>query len=400
MKIRKDDSKRMEDEAKHMEAKLELLRRTMDEASQNAPKSQDGGRWKSGSSSKPLTKGYVKSVMEAPRPKPRGPGQRTPTTGGRTPLESTPRKEASQAQQPGFAELVAMPLPENAGATSGAANNLQAALREQNKDVMEVEAFLGSLKLDRYVNVFMEHGFDCMEVVQEMQESHMQELGMASGHVLKLRKRLNEMNPAPAPPPPPAEDNSSSRRVSFGAREEAPIPAAPKKGFVSNSLSEGTFSEEDSAASFQEALKAWRTGGAEPEKPAEKTSPKSAGGSFWSSLGGSEVNLERASTPLKPPSELQSTETQFAPAPGDDKLCCYVCYKQFYAQYAVERSSELPEANGGGTKRLCSQECADKWTTAMETKLEAFQQRQEKLQKMKEVQKALEAEGGAVGLEI
>jgi len=384
IKIRKDDSQRMEDEAKQMEAKLELLRRTMDETAQ-APKSQDGGRWKSGSASKPLTKGYVKSVMEAPRPKPRAPGQRTPSTGARTPVESTPRKEATQG--PAFAELVSAPLAPQ----SGAAANLQAAMREQNKDAMEVEAFLGSLKLDRYVGLFMEHGFDCMEVVQEMQESHMQELGMAAGHILKLRKRINEMNPPPAPPPP-AEENSSSKRVSFGAREEAPIPAAPKKGFVSSSLSEGTFSEEESAASFQEALKAWRSGGSEPQKPSVETSPKAGPGSFWSSMGGSEVNLERASTPLKPPAELQSSETQFAPAIGEEKLSCYQCYKQFYSQYAVERTSDLPEANGGGTKRFCSEDCANKWTLAMEKKAEAFQQRQEKLQKMKDMQQALEAE--------
>jgi len=287
---------------------------------------------------------------------------------------------------------VTAPLaPQSGAAPAGAAANLQAAMREQNKEAIEVEAFLGSLKLDRYVGLFMEHGFDCMEVVQEMQESHMQELGMAAGHILKLRKRINEINPAPAPPPPPAEENSSSKRVSFGAREEAPIPAAPNKGFVSNSLCEGAFSEEESAASFQEALKAWRSGGSEPQKPSE-TSPKAGPGSFWSSVGGSEVNLERASTPLKPPAELQSSETQFAPAIGDEKLSCYQCYKQFYSQYAVERTSDLPEANGGGTKRFCCEDCASKWTLAMEKKAEAFQQRQEKLQKMKDMQQALDAE--------
>ena len=84
-----------------------------------------------------------------------------------------------------------------------------------------------------------EHGFDCMDVVKEMEESHMKELGMAAGHVLKLRKRLSEMRPA------------KRREV---ARSGAPA-----------GLLEGDFKEEESAASFQEALRAWRQGGQTPK---------------------------------------------------------------------------------------------------------------------------------------
>lgn len=415
--IRKDDTRRMDEEAKQMEAKLELLRRTMDATEQPAPKGQDSGRWRSGSAGKPLTKGYVRSVMEAPRPKPsKTAGQRAPSTGSRTPVDGTPRKEATQAASlSGLVELgPRSPLAQAAGAhftsaadlTSGssgkAASNLQAAMQQQSQESVEVEAFLGSLKLDRYVSLFMEHGFDCMEVVKEMQDEHMKEIGMASGHVLKLRKHLNELNPPPQPPAAPASPgNSTLRRVSFGQTEQAPIAAAPQRqanlssGGYTSSLSTGAFSEEESAASFQEALRAWREGGASDAAPAAEA-PK---GAFWASLGGAEVDLERASTPLKVPSELASAETasqNHDPAPGDEKLCCYQCFKQFYASYAVERTSQLPETHGGGTKRLCSEDCASKWVKAMEAKAEAFQKRQEQLQQMKDMQRALDSQNTAV----
>lgn len=409
--LRKDDTKRMEEEAKQMEAKLELLRRTMDATDQPAVKGPDSGRWRSGSAAKPLTKGYVRSVMEAPRPKPsKTAGQRAPSTGSRTPVDGTPRKEAASLS--GLVELgPRSPLAQATGAhftsaadlTAGsggkAASNLQAAMQQQNDDSMEVEAFLGNLKLDRYVSLFMEHGFDCMEVVKEMQDDHMKEIGMAAGHILKLRKHLNELNPPP-PAAPASLGSSTQRRVSFGQTEQAPIPAAASQkksssssGGYPSSLASGAFDEEESAASFQEALRAWREGG--ESKPAAETSKSSFS---WTSLGGTEVDLERASTPLKVPSELASAETasmetqHHDPAPGDEKLACYQCFKQFYASYAVERTSPLPETHGGGTKRLCSEDCASKWMAAVETKAEAFRKRQEQLQQMKEMQRALDVQ--------
>lgn len=233
----------------------------------------------------------------------------------------------------------------------------------------------------------------------------MKDIGMAAGHILKLRKHLNELNPPPQPPAAPASPgNSTQRRVSFGQTEQAPIAAAPQKkassssGGYPSSLSQGGFDEEESAASFQEALRAWREGGASNTAVAAEA-PK---GAFWASLGGTEVDLERASTPLKVPSELASAETismetqHHDPAPGDEKLCCYQCFKQFYASYAVERTSHLPETHGGGTKRLCSEDCASKWMTAMEAKAETFQKRQEQLQQMKEMQRALDSQNTAV----
>lgn len=391
----------MEDDAKQMEAKLELLRRAMDEAERSSAKGPDGGRWRSGSTAKPLTKGYVKSVIEAARPKPRsliGSQHRTPSATN-TPGEVTPsgvwsQEASSFSQLLGGDSFIPRTVNRSGGSTITAASNLQAAMRQQNHEATEVETFLADLKLDRYVGLFMEHGFDCMDVVRDMEEHHMQTIGMAAGHILKLRKRIAELRPQPVPVPPatpPTDASASQRRVTFGATEKQAIPKAPTSvstGGGATKLSHGAFDEEESAASFQEALRAWREGG--KAKESNEDSASKAGGSFWARLGEAEVNLERCSTPLRPPSELASTETQHHPAPSEEKLCCYQCYKQFFAQYAIERQSPLCEEQGGGKKRLCSEACADAWLKATQLKAEAYQKRQQQIQKMKEMQQALE----------
>jgi len=77
-----------------------------------------------------------------------------------------------------YVHTVAAPAPV-AGANAGrAAASLQAAVSQQEDESVEVESFLAGLSLDRYTGLFLEHGFDCMEVVSEMTEEHMREIGM------------------------------------------------------------------------------------------------------------------------------------------------------------------------------------------------------------------------------
>eukprot|EP00927_Polykrikos_kofoidii_P010356 TRINITY_DN14372_c0_g1_i1.p1 TRINITY_DN14372_c0_g1~~TRINITY_DN14372_c0_g1_i1.p1 ORF type:complete len:487 (-),score=91.04 TRINITY_DN14372_c0_g1_i1:140-1411(-) len=385
------------------------------------------GRWKSGSAQKPITRGYVKEVLQAPtRIKKSTGGQRRPasetTTVGGANVEAE-KCAVGDLLSTGGASLSDCP-------PTRAAANLQAALQQQSRESTDVEVFLAELKLDRYVGLFVEHGFDCMEVVQEMEESHMREIGMATGHILKLRKHLSELNGTAAPsgsaPAPKlcaggagVDASATSRRVSFGSTETREAkPTASSSGTTSEGLASGTFNEEESAASFQEALRAWRTGsrsetsdspgGSQAVKPSSssvgESSQKASSFSFWSSVGDSEMDLERARTPLNEvPTELCLTGTQVARVPeeqdraaalGEEKLSCYHCYKQFYARHAVERQSPLPD---GAVRRLCSEACAEKWKAAMELKLEASRKRQEAVERMKDMQRAAEVEGLATG---
>lgn len=390
--VRKDDTKRMEEEARKMEAKLEVLRRTMDAADPVKVQGAEG-RWRNGAASKPLTRNYVKTVLETPFKPPQLKAK--PTL---APLEESGTKKEAPLQ----ATLGAVTSPTSP--VGRAACNLQAALQHQSEEAMEVDSFLSGLKLERYVSLFLEQGFDCMEVVKEMNESHMRDIGMAAGHILKLRKRLAELNPPAAPVSPashassrspsstPAPLATSQRQVTIGGVEVRQHQSQSRHR-------DDEFNEEESAASFQEALRAWREGkdaGAK-EQAKENKAPNKAPGSFWSSIGDGEVDLVRCSTPSNAMADAKSaagTDALMDPAPGDDKLCCYQCYKQFYARFAVERISPLP-SDAGGLKRLCSEACADRWHSAATTKAEAMQKRQEQLEQLSEFRRHLPEEAAA-----
>jgi hypothetical protein len=393
----------MEDEARKMEAKLQMLRNVMDSGDTSSKGGELGasGRWKSGSQGKPLTRNYVKGVMEAPSRK-RGPARTAAATTGDAP-ESPPAPPFAPAafsdHSPACYEVLGQaPV----AMTGGAAGNLQAALSKQSGEGQEVEGFLADLSLDRYVSIFLENGFDCMEVVAEMEERHMREIGMASGHILKLTKKLAELRPPVSPPAAPS--TGFTRKVAFGGVEAKPFsPAAAPQSNGCTSVAggdffDGAFNEEESAASFQEALRAWRQGGdvssnvaappvSPPKEPVGPRSPKLGVGSFFSSIGERDMNLDRVRTPpsaAHPPPAVGRGES----AQGDEKICCYQCYKQFFSSYAVERQSPIPGAIE--VKRLCSEACADNWMQAMQAKLEAQQQRQERLDALLAAQSAIE----------
>jgi hypothetical protein len=408
LSIRTDDTRKMEDEARKMEAKLQMLRNVME--SSDAPKGEmgsNGGRWRSGTQAKPITRNYVKGVIDAPSRK-RGPARAAAAPGDAPEpppymAQFEPSPAHSERAAPACYEVLGDGQGNDATLRGGAAGNLQAAMSRQSGEVLQVETFLASLNLDRYVSIFIENGFDCMEVVEAMEESHMREIGMAAGHILKLSKKLAELRPPPAAP----QVSAGTRRVSFGGVEAKPVPpAAPQAdgtGVGGSLWDGGSFNEEESAASFQEALRAWRQGGdSAPAAPAvqESAGPRSpaAVGSFFSSIGGGEMDLERARTPpaaAPPPPVGQGDASTDAhgPAPGDEKLCCYHCYKQFFSKYAVERQCPLPGSSE--MRRLCSEACAEAWTQAMQAKLEAQQKRQERLDALMDAQRVIAAEHAA-----
>jgi len=425
--ISKDDTRRMEDEARKMELKMEMLRKTLDAPDATRSGGNGGGdngsRWRSGTAKKPIRTGYVKDVLEK---KPTRPSQ-----GKQPPSDATarPRDTVLENTLPPFGGNLAASREESARTTprqaeaqvtfvsalggtlppaGTAASNLQAALQHQSREGLEVEAFLAGLGLDRYVSLFNEHGFDCMEVVQEMQESHMRDIGMATGHALKLRKRLAELNPVPAPAPAPAPSavapqsgslsSSTQKRVSFGHTEEAKVrsPSGTGTGTGGGSLLDGHYDEAAQNSAFQDAVRAWRGERAPDEgQPARveaaATTPKALPGSFWSTVGTDDVNLERCSTPVKAPAGTMTLQSdpQHNPAPSEEKLCCYQCYKQFFARHAVERRSPLGDQT---TRRLCSDVCANLWMATQQAKADEVQTRHEKLAKLEEMKRAMDYE--------
>merc|ERR1712008_190278 len=247
------------------------------------------------------------------------------------------------------------------------------------------------------------------------------EIGMAAGHILKLRKRLAELSPQPSGGKLVAltevqrrdgrPSTGTERRVSFGGSESKEAPkAATCRQQGSAVLDGGTFDEAESAASFQEALRAWREGRTDDCVREQATyaegrgaanvnldgSARTSPGSFWSNLGTGEMDLLRVSTPVHtatpstaPPVQA---EVQRSPGAGEEKVCCYQCFKQLYAKYAILRDCEAPELGGKMVaRRLCSESCAERLDQANQAKAEAQKKRQETLEKLQQMEQGLHA---------
>eukprot|EP00927_Polykrikos_kofoidii_P010357 TRINITY_DN14372_c0_g2_i1.p1 TRINITY_DN14372_c0_g2~~TRINITY_DN14372_c0_g2_i1.p1 ORF type:complete len:406 (-),score=78.67 TRINITY_DN14372_c0_g2_i1:530-1708(-) len=369
----------------------------------------ESGRWKSGSAQKPIRRGFVKDALEAPaRTKKSASGQRRPSSETTTTATATTTvgRAKLEAENCAVGDVLSTGVASPSAAPSTrAAANLQAAIQSQSRESNSVESFLAELRLDRYVGLFMEHGFDCIEVVREMEESHMREIGMATGHILKLKKHLSELNGTAAPKCSAQAlklsaggsgvDASTTSRVSFGSTETREAPTTSCTGTTSTAgPSTGAFNEEESAASFQEALRAWRSG----SRIETSGSPGGSRAVVPSSVGASTTpHQESKGFCLAGTQVAMEQQAKASVAPGDEKLCCYHCYKQFYARHAVEGRSPLQE---GAARQLCSEACAERWKKSMELKAEGLQKRQNQVERMKEMQRALamgQSVGGPIG---
>mmetsp|Transcript_50738 Transcript_50738/g.162372 ORF Transcript_50738/g.162372 Transcript_50738/m.162372 type:complete len:793 (-) Transcript_50738:31-2409(-) len=87
-----------------------------------------------------------------------------------------------------------------AAAHPGPARGAEPQLDEEHP----VATFLQAAGLGQYTEALLQSGFDDMETLLDIEAPHMKDLGMVPGHILKLRKRLEEFRaaqqrPAPAP---------------------------------------------------------------------------------------------------------------------------------------------------------------------------------------------------------
>lgn len=56
-----------------------------------------------------------------------------------------------------------------------------------------MEEFLGSMQLQKYVSTFAENGVEDMETILELDEKHLELMGLPLGHKLKVMKRIKDL---------------------------------------------------------------------------------------------------------------------------------------------------------------------------------------------------------------
>eukprot|EP00439_Symbiodinium_sp_Y106_P030013 s2973_g3.t1 len=249
----------------------------------------------------------------------------------------------------------AEPSPAAHKLATAASAKLRAALLFEESEAAEVRNFLVDSGLHSYADAFIENGFDCMDVVQEMEEHHMRDLGMKNGHMIKLKLRLasrasSSQHGLAMKPGMLAETMQEASRsaTSQSHKFEAPrmMPASPVQPSrleeASSCLLHGELDEAAEAAAFREAVEAWRHGRAESQ----------------------------ASAVIRMPVQ----EVSPSHSPATSKRCCYQCYRQFL----VPVDDASPQE--GSSPSFCSETCAESAQEAQRRKEEAKQKKFAELQ--------------------
>lgn len=72
--------------------------------------------------------------------------------------------------------------------------NASEVLKIIEKNENEVDVFLKSIGLEKYSDLMRENGIDDLEIVQELTEPHLEQLGIVLGHRIKILKKIKEMS--------------------------------------------------------------------------------------------------------------------------------------------------------------------------------------------------------------
>lgn len=140
--------------------------------------------------------------------------------------------------------------------SNGIEANFNKALAQQNDEFTEVTNFLANIKMEKYKDVFIDNGIEDRETILELNESHLEEMGLPLGHKLKIMKKIKEEKKKEAP-----------RVIQPTVKKTAEASATTAQ--ASNSLLDGEYDEEANKREFQEALNAWRKTGTQEQSNAD-----------------------------------------------------------------------------------------------------------------------------------
>lgn len=245
-------SQLLELEAKKREEELNNLRRKMREDQQQ--KFQEHlttkpTHWRSSTKNKQIH-GYSDMVLEH--------FNKDSNSEYSNPQSAQPKKRVDSKGKENNGRIMTkgLNIKKNPTPSTNIESNFNKALDDQNDEYREVSNFLGSIKMEKYKEVFIDNGIEDQETILELNESHLEQMNLPLGHKLKIMKKIKEarkQHDSVAKPPQPAPTK---------------VAAAVTTTQASNSLLDGTYDEEANKKEFQEALNAWRTNG----KPEEEKS--------------------------------------------------------------------------------------------------------------------------------
>jgi hypothetical protein len=132
-----------------------------------------------------------------------------------------------------------------------------------------------------------------LETILELDDKHLEQMGVPMGHKLKLVKRIKEIRvskglhvppsrqggerdkPKPTAPASTTKVEPNANSGGVGTENQEKKQTSSEGGFGGeNTLLDGFYDEEEQARQFQAALNAWRTGGTKQEEKKEEKPEK------------------------------------------------------------------------------------------------------------------------------
>ena len=205
--------------------------------------------------------------------------------------------------------------------------------------------------MPKYIQTFSENGIEDLETILELQDEHLEMMGVPLGHKLKIMKKIKEMKPEE-----PEEHKFAPQKPAMANAETQ--DETSDKG---PSLLDGEFNEAENQKQFKEAVAAWR-GDTSTQADTVGQKPQQADSSI-------SVNMETKLGPkgscwncfkLTPQEDMIKTENH--------DFCGPECIQKFKDKnYMSCEQGDCPnkflKAKTGvllGSLWYCSAQCADK----------------------------------------
>jgi hypothetical protein len=175
-------------------------------------------------------------------------------------------------------------------------------IAQDEKKINEVDQVLEEIGLQKYSSLMKENGIDDLEILMEIQENHLEEIGIVLGHRLKILKKIREIkegNKSPEINTLPIKSSAESPgRVTFTE------PVKPK------SILKSTANESPARESLKKSAHSPSPQVSKPEisKPSEKSNFISTAEIF--------ASLESKKSPLSKTSSKETTSKPLLPKPS------------------------------------------------------------------------------------
>jgi hypothetical protein len=281
----------LQEEAKRMEERLSELKDFMlkeREKRDTAPRMKDGSKWRSSATSKPIT-GYADFVLSK-------------------------KPKLSQKPKPSQEDL---------------------------------KNFLLSCGLEKYLKLFKDQGIEDLEILQEVTETHLQDMGIPIGHRLKLLKKLKEAKEPKSQEPLPETLQGKNSSKDLGIQLEEPFePLQDLEHVEMFREALESFSKSGSATKLKARAKAAE----DPPKKVRFLEPVTEE-MLPKHVKGLVQEDSWASRDLKVTDTFEESSATSGPVIIKEKRSCWNCYKIFEASSVVFSLD----------KQFCGNGCCEKY---------------------------------------